>query len=48
MKKYLKETQNICVIGIDRGERNLIYIMVMDSRGNIVEQRSMNEIASVC
>ena len=30
------------VIGIDRGERNLIYVSVIDTCGNIVEQKSFN------
>lgn len=30
------------VIGIDRGERNLIYISVIDNKGNIIEQKSFN------
>lgn len=34
------------VIGIDRGERNLIYIVITDLNGNIVKQRSLNEIIS--
>lgn len=34
------------VIGIDRGERNLLYVCVIDSNGNIVEQKSLNEIVS--
>lgn len=32
------------VIGIDRGERNLIYVVVTDLKGNIKEQMSLNEI----
>ena len=34
------------IIGIDRGERNLLYICVIDGNGNIVEQISMNEITT--
>ena len=34
------------IIGIDRGERNLLYICVIDLNGNIVEQLSLNEILS--
>ena len=30
------------IIGIDRGERNLIYVSVIDTHGNIVEQKSFN------
>ena len=32
------------IIGIDRGERNLLYLSVIDLKGNIVEQYSLNEI----
>lgn len=32
------------VIGIDRGERNLLYYTVTDRNGNVVEQRSLNVI----
>lgn len=32
------------IIGIDRGERNLIYLVVIDLKGNIVEQMSLNKI----
>lgn len=31
-------------IGIDRGERHLLYVCVIDSKGNIVKQFSLNEI----
>ena len=41
---HLKNKDDVYVIGIDRGERNLIYISVIDSSGNIVEQKSLNEI----
>ena len=34
------------VIGIDRGERNLIYVSVVNDKGKIVEQRSFNLIRS--
>ena len=30
------------IIGIDRGEKHLIYISVIDQKGNIVEQKSLN------
>lgn len=45
VRKYLR-TQNpaepIHVIGIDRGERNLLYMTMLDEEGNIVEQKSYN------
>lgn len=34
------------VIGIDRGERHLLYVTVIDPFGHIVEQYSLNEIVS--
>ena len=34
------------IIGIDRGERHLLYLSVIDLDGNIVKQMSLNSIAS--
>jgi CRISPR-associated protein Cpf1 len=34
------------VIGIDRGERNLLYLSMIDMDGNIVEQKTLNTIVS--
>lgn len=34
------------IIGIDRGERHLLYLSVIDLKGNIVEQYSLNEIVN--
>lgn len=36
------------LFGIDRGERNLIYISVIDKNGKIVYQESLNEIKNEC
>lgn len=44
--KAIKDSENNYIIGIDRGERNLLYICVIDGQGDIVEQRSLNEIIS--
>lgn len=44
IRSLLHEEKKSFVIGIDRGERNLLYICVVDPDGNIVEQRSLNEI----
>mgnify|MGYP000499907897 CR=1 FL=1 len=30
------------IIGIDRGERNLLYLSLIDLKGNIVMQKSLN------
>lgn len=46
VRKAVKYKGDNYVIGIDRGERNLIYISVIDSNGKIVEQMSLNEIIS--
>ena len=40
--EYIAKQDNMNVIGIDRGERNLIYISVIDNKGNIIEQKSFN------
>lgn len=40
----IRDNEDIYVIGIDRGERNLLYISVIDSDGKIVKQESMNVI----
>ena len=42
----IHNANNMHIIGIDRGERNLLYICVIDLNGNIVEQMSLNEILS--
>lgn len=41
---YLKESKITHIIGIDRGERHLLYLSLIDLQGNIVEQYSLNEI----
>lgn len=42
----LKADNNNYIIGIDRGERNLLYVSVIDSNGKIVEQESLNIIGN--
>ena len=34
------------IIGIDRGERHLLYLSLIDMQGNIVRQMSLNEIVN--
>ena len=46
IRKAVKYKDDNYVVGIDRGERNLIYISVINSNGKIVEQMSLNEIIS--
>lgn len=47
-RKYLRSqnpAEPIHVIGIDRGERNLLYMTMLDEEGKIVEQKSYNAFA---
>ena len=44
VRKALKNSSDNYVIGIDRGERHLLYVSVIDSKGKIVEQYSLNSI----
>lgn len=46
VRRAIVESKENYVIGIDRGERNLIYVCVINSRGEIVEQFSLNEIVN--
>lgn len=46
VRRLLKYDDNPYIIGIDRGERNLLYIVVIDGKGNIIEQYSLNQIIS--
>lgn len=46
MRQAIKDCDDMHIIGIDRGERHLLYISVIDLEGNIVEQESMNIIKS--
>jgi CRISPR-associated protein Cpf1 len=42
VRTLLKQCGDNYVIGIDRGERNLLYVCVIDGKGKIVEQFSAN------
>lgn len=44
--EYIRSFDDMHVIGIDRGERHLLYLVVSDLKGNICEQFSLNEIVS--
>lgn len=41
---YLKNNPEVNIIGLDRGERHLIYLTFIDQQGNIKEQYSLNDI----
>ena len=44
VKEYLKANPQTNVIGIDRGERHLLYVSVVNPQGEIIKQFSLNEI----
>lgn len=46
VRRSLRECKDNYVIGIDRGERNLLYVCVINGMGEIVEQYSLNEIVN--
>jgi len=46
VNNYIKTAEDLHFIGIDRGERNLLYVCVIDSKGNIKKQYSLNEIVN--
>lgn len=46
VREYLKTSNDTHIIGIDRGERHLLYLVVIDLHGNIVEQYSLNDIVN--
>lgn len=46
VRTLLKECDKNYVIGIDRGERHLLYVSVVDNNGEIVEQFSLNTISN--
>ena len=46
VREYLKNNPDVNIIGIDRGERHLLYLTLIDQKGNIKEQYSLNEIVN--
>lgn len=44
VNKEIKNTDENYVIGIDRGERHLLYLVLINSKGEIIEQYTLNEI----
>lgn len=47
VNNYIRSTKDLHFIGIDRGERHLLYICIIDSKGNIKDRQqfSLNELA---
>ena len=46
VNQFIHDHDDLHFIGIDRGERHLLYVTVIDSKGNIKEQFSLNEIVN--
>jgi CRISPR-associated protein Cpf1 len=46
VREFLKGNTSVNIIGIDRGERNPLYISVIDQKGNILVQESLNTIVN--
>lgn len=45
VNQYLAGHKDVNIIGIDRGERNLLYVTVINQKGQILEQRSFNTLS---
>ena len=43
-KTIIRNSDNVCFIGIDRGEKHLAYYSLINVKGDILEQGSFNEI----
>lgn len=41
---FLHRNPSVNIIGIDRGERHLLYLTLIDQNGKILEQKSLNEL----
>ena len=44
VNEFLKNNPDVNIIGLDRGERNLVYLSLIDQKGNIILQESLNII----
>lgn len=44
--KYCQSNPDIKIIGLDRGERHLIYLTLIDEQGRVLYQNSLNKIVS--
>lgn len=44
--QYLKNNPDVNIIGIDRGERHLIYLTLINQRGEILKQKTFNTIGN--
>ncbi|MCM1321722.1 MAG: type V CRISPR-associated protein Cas12a/Cpf1 [Bacteroides sp.] len=44
VREFLKNNPDVNVIGLDRGERHLIYLSLINQKGEILKQFSFNEV----
>jgi CRISPR-associated protein Cpf1 len=47
VRHFLKDNPDINIIGIDRGERHLLYMTLINQKGEILKQKSFNIVESV-
>lgn len=47
VNQEIKQSESLNFIGIDRGEKHLIYVSVVNSKGEILEQKTLNVINGV-
>ena len=45
VRRFLKQNPDVNIIGLDRGERNLLYISIINQKGEILRQYSFNKVA---
>lgn len=44
VQEYIKSNPDVNIIGIDRGERHLIYLTLINQRGEILKQKTFNMV----
>lgn len=45
VREHIKTQKDTKIIGIDRGEKNLLYLCVIDDQGQIIHQESLNALS---
>lgn len=43
--KFLRKNPSVNIIGIDRGERHLLYLSLINQKGEILQQKSLNLVS---
>jgi CRISPR-associated protein Cpf1 len=46
VKRYLQNNPEVKIIGLDRGERHLIYLTLINQKGELLKQESLNLISN--